>query len=559
MKRSILFIAAMLIVTAGALAFRLPKLSMRVMHTDEAVHTIKFQELLEEGRYVYDPHEYHGPTIYYAALPVYWLSSARSFAQTTETTFRIVPVVFGTALVLLCLLLGRGLGPPAAVCAAILTAISHAMVYYSRYYVQEMLFVFFTSATLVFAWRYARSPRAGWAIAAGLCAGLMHATKETCIIAFAAMGVALVCVLLWRRRTTDPAPAERRIRAVHVLVGIGVAVAASVVCYSTFFTNARGPLDSVLTYAKYFQRAGTGSIHEHPWYYYLHMLASAQYGRIWWSEAFVLFLAVVGLAMALSGRGAGSANVWLLRFLAFYTLVATVIYSAVPYKTPWSILGTYHGMILLAGVGAAGLVRLTPTVPLRALLVLLLAGVGSEGLRLMPAHWRRSLPVPLRGVCGGGFGLARQAHLGNYKYYDNSLNPYVYSHTSRDFLRLPARLEALADVCDDGHNMIIEVVAPEADFWPLPWYVRGFNRERIGYYDGGPERFHNPVVVIVTDNRSEDADAGIADAVAERLGDGYLREHYGLRPGGVLMAAFIRRDVWDKFIQTRTNVSGKGR
>ena len=533
MKRSILFVAAILVVTAGAMAFRLPRLSMRVMHTDEAVHTIKFQELLEEGRYVYDPNEYHGPTIYYAALPVYWLSSARSFADTTEWTFRIVTVVFGTALVLLCLLLGRGLGGPAAICASILTAVSHAMVYYSRYYVQEMVFVFFTSATLVFAWRFARSPRVGWAMAAGLCAGLMHATKETCIIALAAMGAALVCVLLWRRAAGGAEPTQRRIRAGHVLVGIAVAIAVSVVCYSTFFTNARGPLDSVLTYAKYFQRAGAGSIHEHPWYYYLHTLAFAKYGRIWWSEGLVLVLAVVGLVMALSGKGAGRGNVWLLRFIALYTVVATVVYSAVPYKTPWSILGTFHGMILLAGVGAAGLVRLMPTLPLRALLALLLTA--------------------------GGFHLARQTYLGNYKYYDNSLNPYVYSHTSRDFLRLPERLEALADVCDDGHDMIIEVVAPEADFWPLPWYLRGFNGERIGYYADVPEKFHNPVVVIATDNLSEDTDAGVAAAVAERLGDGYLQENYGLRPGGVLMRAFIRRDVWDAFIQTRTNAPGKGR
>ena len=465
---------------------------------------------------------------------MYWLSSARSFAETTEWTYRIVTVVFGTALVLLCLLLGRGLGPPAAICAAILTAISHAMVYYSRYYVQEMVFVFFTSATLVFAWRYARNPRFGWAIATGLCAGLMHATKETCVIAFAAMAVALVCVLLWRRAAGGAESTQRRSHVGPILVAAAVAIAVSVVCYSTFFTNARGPLDSVLTYAKYFQRAGTGSVHEKPWYYYLDLFAFSQYGRIWWSEGLVLGLAVVGLVLALSGRGAGGGNVWLLRFIAIYTLAATLVYSAVPYKTPWSILGTFHGMILLAGVGAAGLVRLMPPLPLRVLLSLLLAG--------------------------GGFHLARQAYLGNYEYYDNErVNPYVYGHTSRDFLRLPQRLEALADVCDDGHDMIIEVVAPESDFWPLPWYVRGFNGDRIGYYQSVPERFHNPVVVIATDNLSEGTDAGVAGAVAEQLGDGYLQEYYGLRPGGVLMAMFIRRDVWDKFILTRTNVRGKGR
>ena len=34
-----------------------------------------------------------------------------------------------------------------------------------------------------------------------------------------------------------------------------------------------------------------------------------------------------------------------------------VVYSAIPYKTPWCLLGFLHGMILLAGVGAVVLVR----------------------------------------------------------------------------------------------------------------------------------------------------------------------------------------------------------
>jgi predicted membrane-bound mannosyltransferase len=39
--------------------------TLRPMHTDEAVDAIKFGALLEKGSYIYDPAEYHGPTLNY--------------------------------------------------------------------------------------------------------------------------------------------------------------------------------------------------------------------------------------------------------------------------------------------------------------------------------------------------------------------------------------------------------------------------------------------------------------------------------------------------------------
>ena len=49
------------IVTLAA-ALRLSALGERPMHADEAVHAAKLGRLIEQGRYEYDPAEYHGPT-----------------------------------------------------------------------------------------------------------------------------------------------------------------------------------------------------------------------------------------------------------------------------------------------------------------------------------------------------------------------------------------------------------------------------------------------------------------------------------------------------------------
>src|SRR5687768_4849765 len=125
MIRSRSFLAGvLLLVGVGALALRLPRIADRPLHNDEAVNTHKFATLLEEGEFIYDPHEYHGPTLYYLTLPAAWLSGAGDYVQTTEMTYRIVPVLFGAGLIGLLWLVRDGLGRTAAIVAAVLTAIS---------------------------------------------------------------------------------------------------------------------------------------------------------------------------------------------------------------------------------------------------------------------------------------------------------------------------------------------------------------------------------------------------------------------------------------------------
>src|SRR5262245_11906422 len=160
--------ALILLIAAGGLAFRMPRLGERPMHCDEAVHAEKFKELWIHGRYVYDPHEYHGPTHYYAALPIVWLSGTSDYDHLSEATLRLTPVFFGVLLIALTALVTDGLGKGAAIWAALLTAVSPAFVYYSRYYIQEMLLVCFTFGLIGCGWRFVRSRRAAWAIGAGV-------------------------------------------------------------------------------------------------------------------------------------------------------------------------------------------------------------------------------------------------------------------------------------------------------------------------------------------------------------------------------------------------------
>jgi len=530
-KCCVLILAATII----ALVLRLPRLQQRPMHGDEAVHAIKFGELLEDGAYIYDPHEYHGPTLNYLTLIPARLASATKLTQVTEFILRIVPVFFGVCLVLLLLLAADGLTPGTAIYAVVLTAISPAMVFYSRYYIQEMLLVCFTFGAITCAYRYTRNKKFLWAILTGVFLGLMHATKETCIIAFGSMFLALLLMLLMWRPKGSFLSAAKAIKGPHLIAGLAAAAVVSALFYSSFFTNPGGILDSFRAYGAYFNRAGDNTLHIHPWYYYLKMLMYSRYsdGPIW-TEAVIVLLAVVGFIAVMRKKGLFSANVHLLRFIAFYTLILTVVYSAIPYKTPWCMLGFLHGMILLAGVGAVVLVRLVPNVLPRLIVILLL------------------IEAPLH--------LTWQAYLGSYKFYADSRNPYVYAHPTTEVFTVVQRVNDIARVHEDGKQMQIQVICPEADYWPLPWYFRSFSN--VQWRNKVADDVPSAPLIIASDKVAEALTNKLyaLTPLEERQMYMFLFDepyYVWLRPKVKLMG-FVRKDLWDLYQQRQNPASKAG-
>ena len=150
-----------LLIAAAALGFRLERLELRPFHGDEAVQAVKAGELFDGGLYVYNPYEFHGPSLYYFTLPILKLRGVQRFADARDSDFRLVPVLFGTGLILLLLPMRRTLGTVACLTSAALLAVSPAMVFFSRYYIQEMVLVFFAALALLSLWRFFCKPAAG--------------------------------------------------------------------------------------------------------------------------------------------------------------------------------------------------------------------------------------------------------------------------------------------------------------------------------------------------------------------------------------------------------------
>ena len=287
---------------------------------------------------------------------------------------------------------GGVLGPWGAALAALLAALSPAMVFYSRYYIHETPLVVASFGALLAAWSWLRRPSAAAALLGGACAGLMLATKETASLALGALALALTLTAV---STPAPdAPAGERAAA-----RLGASCTATTrgsrwprPCWSRPRSSPRsgrargGVADAVRAYGYYFERSGT-PWHGHAWDYYLRLLAHfPATGTPFWTEGLILVLAAAGGVAAFTRAPEAGADPRGLRLLALYTLVLLAVYCAIPYKTPWCVLGFLHGMVLLAGPGAVYLVRLR--------------AAGGRASRARPAAARGDGAPRLAGVRG---------------------------------------------------------------------------------------------------------------------------------------------------------------
>jgi len=199
----------------------------------------------------------------------------------------------------------------------------------------------------------------------------------------------------------------------------------------------------------------------------------------------------------------------------------------IPYKTPWNLIGFLHGMILMAGVGAAAIIK-------------------------QAKHKHRLVKIFIGGILLVGVGhLGIQAYFSNYKYYEDSTNPYVYAHPVSDIYHVVSRVEELTAVHPNGQNIYIEVIFPDDDYWPLPWYLRAF--PNIGWWNKVDETTPAAPVIIASPSVEKDLMRKLYEYPppgARNLYAPLFDSYVALRPK-VEIRGYVRQDLWDAFLREK--------
>ncbi|HYE13187.1 MAG TPA: flippase activity-associated protein Agl23 [Pyrinomonadaceae bacterium] len=524
--RAWLIAGALILVAAAALRLFAP--GLKPLHHDEGVNGFFLTNIVRGAGWKYDPTNYHGPTLYYLTLPVVAVTGLTTFA------LRFVTAAFGVGTVWLALCLRRRLGSVGSLAAAALIAVSPAAVYYSRYYIHETLFLFFTLAMVVTALRFYETRRPLYLMLLSASTALLFATKETAFITVGTLVLATLVSWAWAsltRAAAPPAPPQparkrkgreaaygrgedfrpRRIlaafgppgRAAALVVGaLALFAFVWIVFYSSFFKNWQGAFWDSFRAFDVWSKTGTSEFHAKPFHTYLKWLVQ--------EEAPVLVLATAGTAAALferrRNRFAIFAGAW-----AFGILLA---YSLIPYKTPWLVLNFVVPMCLAAGYALGAFDRMGP------------AGAKARA------------PVLVVGACAVLFAAYQTAVL-NFSRYDDDRYPYVYSHSRRELHDLVVELERLARRSGRGQSAGISVASPE--YWPLPWYLRDYKGVA---YDTRILSAYDPATTAVVIGRDSDIAAENQTPRLRSLLAGRYQQVgiYDMRPG-VRLVVFARSDI----------------
>ncbi len=103
----------------------------------------------------------------------------------------------------------------------------------------------------------------------------------------------------------------------------------------------------------------------------------------------------------------------------------------------------------------------------------------------------------------------------------------------------------------DGYNMHIQVICPEHDYWPLPWYLRRFEKDTIDWWDNVVDGTASAPLIIA----SPEVEAALTNKlyaltpVQERQMYLFLFDepyYVWLRPK-VKLLGFVRKDLWDAY------------
>jgi uncharacterized protein (TIGR03663 family) len=559
------------LITAIAAFLRFFQLELKPLHHDEGVNGYFLTTLFREGVYKYDPANYHGPDLYYISL-----AFSKIFGLNTWSV-RASVAVFGVLTVVLAFYLKNYIGKIGALAAALFLALSPGMVFISRYFIHEIIFVFFSLAVVVAVLFFIEKRKAGifavfwmtllllvcflpsainladslgktatsvWAfraafivvdailvffvirmllqwdagrpiylILASACVVLLFATKETAFITLGTMLIACACVWLWRKIYRG---------------ALGEPKANELEPAELTWTNFRAALgDSTNLFLIISAVAAAfiyiGVLFFSSFFTYSEGVQKAFEAYAIWTKTGSKDHTQNGFWAYLKWGMKIESPILILSAIGALVALAKARHRFAGFSAFWAF-GMFAAYTIIP--------YKTPWLALSFLLPMcVIAGYGINELL--------TSKDALQKLLGGVLSLAALGVLGyqtydlNFERYDDEDMVYVYAHTKRGFHDLIEQIEYYAEKSGKGKNATIEIVSP--DYWSMPWYLNEYPKANFH----GQFVDANTAEMIVTKKDDQDAE------VISRYSAHYkYAGTFPLRPG-VDLRLLVRKDLAD--------------
>jgi len=507
-----------------ALLIRLFDLGERVFHHDESVHASFTLKLLETGQYSYNP-AYHGPFLFHSTAAVFY------FLGISDTTARLIPVFFGVAVVLLIFLLRKELGKKGVLWAAFLLAFSPSMVYFSRFFRNDLIIVFCTLAAVIGGTRYLdnlhNQKRYSYLILTAFSLALAVSSKENAYLVIAMFGAYAGIYSLYRfysdwerERISLKKFFSLKITAIspflpEILLS-GVLFIFTVMLFYTSLFRVHETLFSIV------ERAFSHWMEMHkieriggPFYFYIPVLLTY--------ESPILIFGTAGIVHFLRKKGK---NFSFFLFVSFWAIASLLLYSYLQEKVPWLVVHIVLPFGILAGAYLGDLFSRTSG----------REQVSSSGAENISSGADKSPAPKMRysstyNLAVGILALTLIISL----FQCISVNFYrsmehdelmTYSQAPQDIRELMGKIEGFNK---GSENLRIAVVDQHNLYWPLPWYFRDY--EKAEYYTAPPGDGKYDAIIVP-------AAYQMYEEIPEER---YASYNFSLRPGKQLTLYYDRK------------------
>ena len=496
-----------------ALLIRLFDLGERVFHHDESVHASFTLKLLETGQYRYDP-AYHGPFLFHSTAVVF------HFLGINDTTARLIPVFFGVATILLLFLLKKELGERGVLLSAFLLSFSPSMVYFSRFFRNDLIIVFCTLATVIGGIRYLEnlhSPkRYPYIILAASSLAIAVSSKENAYLVILMFG-AYAGIYFLHRFYSDWKKEKLSLRRTlflkisaispflpEILLSGTLFIFIVMLFYTSLFRTPE-TLFSIV------ERAFSHWIAMHkieriggPFYFYIPILLVYEFP--------IIFFGTAGIIHFLRKKGK---NFSFFLFISYWAVTSLLLYSYLQEKVPWLVVHIVLPFGILAGAYLGNFFsrssgRRKKNLPVAADTSFGIDKKSIFGIKSSSSHTLVAGILALTLIIS----LAQCISVNFYR----SMDPgelMTYSQASPDMREL---MEKIGGFNQGPDTLRISVVDPENLYWPLPWYLRDY--KKAAYYSKPPT--------------NEEYDAIIVPAGCWRYEENpekYASYNFSLRPG----------------------------
>ena len=465
------------IIVLFALFFRLFELGERVLHHDESIHASFTLKLLERGEYSYDP-AYHGPFLFHSTAAVFY------FLGINDTTSRFVPVFFGVAAILVLFLLKREMGKSGVLWSMLLLAFSPSMVYFSRFFRNDMIIVFCTLAAVAGAFRYLdsihSSKRYPYLFLTASSLAIAVSSKENAYLvisifgAYAGLGLLYWIYSDWKKGDTGLKKTifHKTSTLLPYIPEILLSGALAVFIILFFYSSAFRYDISLFSIV---ERAFNHWMEMHrieriggPFYYYIPILFTYEILTVLFGTAgFFYFL---GNRVRSRGR-----NYSFFLFLCYWALTSLLLYSYLQEKVPWLVVHIVLPFGLLAG----------------AFLGEMFSGNAESG-KQKQVNYSGKTRTLLAGVLVLTL-LVSMAQCISINYFRSMEDKELmtYAQASPDIRTL---MEKIGEFDGSPETLRIYVVDPYQLYWPLPWYLRDY--EKAAYSSKPPASSKYDAIIV---------------------------------------------------------------